>query len=132
MRISASNFMALYRRSIELRLRSDVPVGVCLSGGLDSSSMAYIAREASPDKFVAFTAQILGKEAWEGSTDTENPRRLCTDLEIRQVSTEVDAAFWNRRIVDIAHNYDEIFLNSGTLVFYAISAAAAPRGLRCC
>jgi asparagine synthase (glutamine-hydrolysing) len=125
-----TNFMALYRRSIDLRLRSDVPVGVCLSGGLDSSSMAYIARESSPDNFVAFTAQIVGKETWEGTTDTENPRRLCADLGIRQLSTNVDAIFWNRNIVDIAHNYDEIFINSGTLVFYAISAAARSVGVK--
>ena len=123
-------FMARYRRSIELRLRSDVPVGLCLSGGLDSSSMAYIARESSPDNFVAFTAQILGKESWEGTTDTENPRRLCADLGIRQLSTDVDAGFWDRNIVDIAHNYDEIFLNSGTLVFYAISALAQSAGVK--
>jgi len=123
-------FSSLYRQSIALRLRSDVPVGISLSGGLDSSSMAYLAREMSPDNFIAFTANILGKEKWEGSTDTENPRRLCNDLKIDQVSTIVDFDFWNRNIVDIARNYDEIFLNSGTLIFYAISAAARAHGVK--
>ena len=124
------NFISLYRRSIALRLRSDVPVGISLSGGLDSSSMAYLAREMSPDNFVAFTANIVGKERWEGSTDTENPQRLCNDLKIQQISTVVDFDFWNRNIVDIARNYDEIFLNSGTLIFYAISAAAQANGVK--
>ena len=130
MRKSADNFISLYRRSIALRLRSDVPVGISLSGGLDSSSMAYLAREMSPDNFVAFTANIVGKERWEGSTDTENPQRLCNDLKIQQISTVVDFDFWNRNIVDIARNYDEIFLNSGTLIFYAISAAAQANGVK--
>jgi asparagine synthase (glutamine-hydrolysing) len=123
-------FLPSYRQSIGLRLRSDVPVGISLSGGLDSTSMAYLAREISPRNFIAFTAGITGKEHWEGSTDTENPRRLCEDLCIQQVSTTVDFDFWNRNIVDIARNYDEIFLNSGTLIFYAISAAARAHGVK--
>lgn len=123
-------FMPLYRQSIGLRLRSDVPIGIALSGGLDSSSMAYLARAISPENFIAFTASIAGKEGLEGSTDTENPRRLCGDLNIRQISTVVDFDFWNRSIVDIARNYDEVFLNSGTLVFYAIAAAAKANGVK--
>jgi asparagine synthase (glutamine-hydrolysing) len=123
-------FMSLYRRSIDLRLRSDVPVGIALSGGLDSSSMAYLAHDISPGNFVAFTANIVGKASWEGSTDTENPSQLCGDLKIRQISTTVDFDFWNRNIIDIARNYDEVFLNSGTLIFYAISAAAQAHGVK--
>src|ERR1022692_890851 len=51
------------------------------------------------DNFVAFTADIVGKESWEGPTDTENPRRLCNDLDIRQISTTVGFDFWNQNIV---------------------------------
>lgn len=38
----------LFNRSIRLHLRSDVPVGVCLSGGLDSTAIAMAMRRELP------------------------------------------------------------------------------------
>jgi asparagine synthase (glutamine-hydrolysing) len=38
----ASAYRQLFNEAVKLRLRSDVPIGVCFSGGLDSSSIASV------------------------------------------------------------------------------------------
>ena len=52
---AAEQFRELFLDSIELRLRSDVKVGVLLSGGLDSSAIAVGCRKISGDRVETFS-----------------------------------------------------------------------------
>lgn len=54
---SPAEYYKLFKDSIDLQLRSDVPVGICLSGGLDSSAIASaILKEHKHDKFNSYSA----------------------------------------------------------------------------
>ncbi len=55
-------FKGLLDDAVRLRLRSDVPVGVALSGGLDSTSLlAYISKSGYNGALKAFTAVFPGE-----------------------------------------------------------------------
>jgi asparagine synthase (glutamine-hydrolysing) len=51
----AREFAALFTDSVRLRLRADVEVGSCLSGGLDSSAVVTTAAGLAPKALHAFT-----------------------------------------------------------------------------
>lgn len=63
---AVNQFSELLSNSVEIRLRADVAIGTCLSGGLDSSSIATLAsnknREFSQKPFLAITASSEEKD----------------------------------------------------------------------
>jgi asparagine synthase (glutamine-hydrolysing) len=66
----------LLRDSIRLRLRSDVPVGTSLSGGVDSSTIVMLSSELAGDHTRhAFTARFPGWERDEWTYADEVARR---------------------------------------------------------
>jgi asparagine synthase (glutamine-hydrolysing) len=123
--VISKKFIELFKSSIDLRLRSDVPVGIFLSGGLDSTSMAKFANEQNKKEFFAFGAEIVGKEEFEkNNTDVEIPSRLSNDLNFNYKKTTLNYNYYNQNIVKFIKHYDEIFMSSGVLVFYALSKLA--------
>lgn len=61
---SASRFRALFEESMALHMRSDVEVGGCLSGGLDSSAIAsVVGRTYASSRFKTFTVYYEGENA---------------------------------------------------------------------
>lgn len=65
---AAVQFKDLLTDSVRLRLRSDVPLGSCLSGGLDSSSIVCLSRALiGPDQpYHVFIGRFPGSSADEG------------------------------------------------------------------
>jgi asparagine synthase (glutamine-hydrolysing) len=60
--IEIRNYFDLLSDSVRIHLRSDVPVGSCLSGGLDSSAIVSLAAPLfSPGVFKTFTASYPGR-----------------------------------------------------------------------
>lgn len=52
-------------KAIKIRLRSDVEIGSCLSGGLDSSIIAGIVKHLQPDKHMKLFTAVFPGEAFD-------------------------------------------------------------------
>ncbi|MGI8807509.1 MAG: asparagine synthase (glutamine-hydrolyzing) [Acidimicrobiales bacterium] len=89
LRDASAQLRDLLTDSVRLRLRSDVPVGTCLSGGLDSSSIVALVRELDPDRQIhTFTGRFPGDPVDEGRYATEMSRRAGTDYHEVEISAE--------------------------------------------
>ncbi len=66
---AAAQFRELLTDAVKLRLRSDVPVGSCLSGGLDSSAITCLAAtlRGAGTPYHVFTGRFPGTDADEGA-----------------------------------------------------------------
>ncbi|HTM57223.1 MAG TPA: asparagine synthase (glutamine-hydrolyzing) [Candidatus Udaeobacter sp.] len=58
-------FVRLFDDSVRLRLRADVPVGSCLSGGLDSTAVVTTAARGVPGPFHAFSCSYDEGPRWD-------------------------------------------------------------------
>lgn len=69
-------FMALLNDSVKLRLRSDVPVGAYLSGGIDSSVVLYLINNNTRNIFKTFSITFEDKEFDESDFQNEMAKHI--------------------------------------------------------
>lgn len=116
----AAELRARLRDSVRAHLVSDVPVGVLLSGGIDSSALAALAAQESRDKLRTFS---IGFE--ERSFDELADARLVAaryDTDHHELVLRPDAALLLPRLAEV---FDEPFADSSALPTYLVSELAS-------
>jgi asparagine synthase (glutamine-hydrolysing) len=111
---------ARMRDSVHAHLVSDVPVGVLLSGGIDSSLLAAVAAQETSGRVRTFS---IGFE--ERSFDELDDARLVArrfDTEHHELVLRPDAA---QLLPALADAFDEPFADSSALPTYLVSQLAA-------
>ncbi|RDH85671.1 MAG: asparagine synthase (glutamine-hydrolyzing) [endosymbiont of Galathealinum brachiosum] len=112
--------------SVKTRLRADVPVGVYLSGGIDSCAVIGMAAEHHNQPIDAFTISFDNKDYDE------------TDL-AREMADRVDAKFNSIAVnqLDLADNFSDaiwhseaLCLNSHGVAKYLLSKAVSEQGFK--
>ncbi len=109
---AADEFRRLFCSAVELRMRSDVPVGSCLSGGLDSSSVVCAASSTGETSLDTFTS---------GFDLPDHDERAWSDLVNRSVGAtphpvQPAAGDFEHELLDLIWHQEEPF---GSTSIYA-------------
>lgn len=127
---ATARFLIELKRSVVYRLRSDVKVGTCLSGGLDSSCIASISsalyHEATPDRFQAIHA--IG-----GVNDKDESgyaREIASSCDIDLVVIEPNVDEFTTAIDEVAYCQEEPFTSPSIFMQYFVFQKAKEIGCK--
>jgi asparagine synthase (glutamine-hydrolysing) len=115
------------RESVALHMRSDVPVGSCLSGGLDSTSIVAIASALMPPTSTFGTVSFVSDDP----LDSDGPYVAIAERFYRVDSTRVELSAHDIRsdISSLVKAQDAPFGSLSIYAQYAVFRAAKSRGL---
>jgi asparagine synthase (glutamine-hydrolysing) len=111
--------VALLRESVQVRLRSDVPLGAFLSGGLDSSAVVAFMAEQLPQPVVACTATFDDAAHDERGQAREVAEFLGCVHHERIVRPKADDLLY-----PVVRSFDEPFADAAAVPNYLLARAA--------
>ncbi len=123
---AAQKFRDRFQNAVKLRLRSDVPVGVALSGGLDSSAVLCQAKQIVPEaQFQTFSAcfddPVLDEREYVSAAIE------ATGAISHLVFTEAEP-FW-RTVQSMVYHHDEPILNTSAFAQWSVMQEARRNGI---
>ena len=124
---AVEKFHELFKHSVKRRLRSDVPIGTSLSGGLDSSSIIAMIKSVNPGlEPDTFTAHFPGYEKDELSSASEVARQFG----LRHHYIAIDADMFVNDWEKFLHYQEEPFGSSSAYAQYKIYELAKQHGIK--
>jgi len=119
--ITPDEYEELFTSSIKLRMRSDVPVGVCLSGGLDSSAIASIlSKKLDGEDIYSFSAIYNKGQRGDESEFIDEMRPFLNNM--KYIKPNAKALFDD--IYDFIENLDEPVPTTSLYAQYSVMKLA--------
>jgi asparagine synthase (glutamine-hydrolysing) len=110
---------SLLRASVREHLIADVPLGIWLSGGVDSSTILHYTRQSCPSRVKTFSISFAGRTFDESSYIRDIARHYDTEHHELDVSPSLDLP---AAIEELAYYSDEPFADAGALPVWFLSA----------
>ena len=112
---------------IKLTLRSDVPVGIALSGGIDSGVLASLAARNYKDTLCAFTVGYQQRGSYDERNQSKN---LAKFLKIPWYEAELKTDDFVAFFPDMVAIMDEPIADIAAYGHYAVNRLAADHGVK--
>ncbi|CAI4033174.1 Asparagine synthetase (glutamine-hydrolyzing) [Nitrospira tepida] len=120
-------FTDLFRDAVRIHLRSDVPVGSCLSGGLDSSSIVCTLRQCLPSSEIqTFSAYFKDR----GCDERPYIRAVASKARTKCVEIMPDERRLLAEMPAILRAQEEPFAGTSYLAQWEIMRAASQQGVK--
>ena len=108
----------LIQNSVKAGIRSCVPIGGAVSGGVDSSIVASVARDLVGDSFLGFTGKFsVGKEYDE----TEYSRTLAKEKDFKLDEIDITSQDFIDHIADVIYHLDTPNAGPGSFSQYMVA-----------
>lgn len=128
-----NEFKAQLENAVALRLRADVPLGFCLSGGLDSSSLLHIAAKINQSSNV--TALANGLHAFTAANDSPLDERKWAEQMIAHTNANWHVSELNsQQLIDalpqLIYHQDIPLLSTSTFAQSSVMKSAAEHNIK--
>lgn len=117
------------QRAVSRQLRSDVPVGGCLSGGLDSGTLAVLVGDQLGSRASSFVTLTLRCEGFPGD-ESAAARATATSAGLQPKFVELASTDLAAQTEDLVRGMDEPFTSLSMLAQRQIMRRASSLGLK--
>ncbi|VFQ44451.1 asparagine synthase (glutamine-hydrolyzing) [Desulfoluna butyratoxydans] len=112
--------------SVRLRLRSDVPVGAYLSGGIDSSVITHLTSVWNREKFKTFSVAFEDAEFDESFFQREMVSRINSD----HLALQVGYSHINEHFLDAVYHFERPVFRTAGVPLFMLSEKVREHGIK--
>jgi len=109
------------KEACRISLRSDVPVGISLSGGIDSSAILAFSAKQSKSNLIAFSIGYSNKSKNDESVQAQ---RLCKKLNVKYVRKEISSDDLIIAFPEVIYWGDDPIADLAAFSIYSVSKVA--------